>query len=122
MAATKVRTSINSATVMTAGAGDVTGTAVDLSTGYGAQLDIKLTNGATGPTVPAQVQIEVANDTGGTLWVKYGGPVAGVTTASAVSSWSVDLPASVARVRLVSGSNTVQNVTLDADISQVTAI
>ncbi len=122
MAATKVRTSINAATTMTAGAADVTGTAVDLSTGYGAQLDIKLTNGATGPTVPAQVQIEVANDTAGTLYVKYGGPLVGVTTNSAVSSWSVDLPASVARVRLVSGSNTVQNVTLDADISQVTAI
>jgi len=45
----------------------------DLSAGYGAQVDIKLTNGATGPTVAAQVQIQVAADTGGTLFVNFGG-------------------------------------------------
>ncbi len=122
MAATKARTSINSATTMTAGAGNVTGTAQDLSTSYGSQVDIQLTNGATGPTVPAQVQIQVANDVSGTLFVNYGGPLVGSTTNSAVTSWSIDVPIAVARLRLVSGSNTGQNVTLDSDISQVTGI
>lgn len=122
MAATKARTSIASAVTMTAGAGNVTSTAVDLSTGYGAQLDVQITNGGTGPTVAGQVQVQVANDVSGTLWTNFGGPLVGTTTASAVSSWSLELPIGVARVRLVSGSNTVQNTVLDADVSQVTSI
>jgi hypothetical protein len=122
MASTKARTSIASAVTMTAGAGNATSTAVDLSAGYGAQLDVQITNGATGPTVPGQVQIQTANDVSGTLWVNFGGPLVGSAVNSAVSSWSVDLPIGVARVRLVSGSNTAQNTTLDADISQVTGI
>ena len=122
MAATKVRTSIWSAQTLTAGAGNTTSSAVDLSAGYGAQVDIQLTNGGTGPTIAAQVQIQVANDTGGTLWTNYGGPLVGSVTASAVTSWSIQLPIGVARVRLVASSNTVQNVTVDADISNVTGI
>lgn len=108
--------------MLTAGAGNTTSSAVDLSTGYGAQVDIQLTNGATGPTVPAQVQIQVAADVAGTLFVNFGGPLVGSTTNSAVTSWSVDLPIGVNRVRLVAGSNTVQNVTVDADISNVTGV
>jgi hypothetical protein len=107
---------------LAAGGGNVTSSAVDLSTGYGAQVDIQLTNGGTGPTIPAQVQIQVANDVAGTLFVNFGGPLVGSTTASAVTSWSVDLPIGVTRVRIVSGSNTGQAVTLDADISNVTGI
>lgn len=122
MALTKARTSINSGTTMTAGAGDVNGTGQDLTGSYGAQLDIKLTNGATGPTIAAQVQIQVAADSGGTLWTNFGGPLVGPTSNNGTASWSIDLPIGVAAVRLVSGSNTGQNVTLDADISKVTAI
>jgi len=122
MALAKTRTSINSATTMTAGAGDVNGTAQDLTGSYGAQLDIKLTNGATGPTVGAQVQVQVAADAGGTLWVNFGGALVGPTSNNGTASWSLDLPIGVAAVRLVSGSNTGQAVTLDADISKVTAI
>lgn len=122
MASTKARTSIWSAQSLTAGAGNTTSSAVDLSTGYGAQVDIQLTNGATGPTIAAQVQIQVANDVSGTLFVNFGGPLVGSTANSAVVSWSVDLPIGVARVRLVAGSNTGQAVTVDADISNVSAI
>ena len=122
MAASKSRTSIWAAQTLTAGAGNTTSSAVDLSTGYGAQVNIQLTNGATGPTVAAQVQIQVANDVAGTLFTNFGGPLVGSTANSAVVSWSVDLPIGVNRVRLVAGSNTGQNVTVDSDISNVTAI
>lgn len=122
MAATKVRTSIWSSQTLTAGAGNTTSSAVDLSTGYGAQVDIQLTNGATGPTVAAQVQVQVAADTSGTLFVNFGGPLVGSTANAAVSSWSVELPIGVNRLRLVAGSNTVNNVTVDADVSNVTSI
>ena len=122
MSATKARTSLHSGTTLTAGAGNTTSSSVDLSTGYGAIVDIQLTNGATGPTVAAQVQIQVAADVGGTLWTNFGAPLVGSTTNSAVSQWSVEIPIGVAAVRTVSGSNTVQNVTLDADVSNVTAL
>jgi hypothetical protein len=122
VAATKARTSIWSGQTLTAGAGNTTSSAVDLSAGYGAQVDVKLTNGATGPTVAAQVQIQVAADTGGTLWVNFGGPLVGTTANSGVSSWSVEIPIGVNRLQLVAGSNTGQAVTVDADLSNVTGI
>jgi hypothetical protein len=122
MAATKTRTALHSGTSLTAGAGNVTSTTVDLSASYGAVVDIRLTNGATGPMVAAQVQVQVAADAAGTLWVNFGGPLVGSTTASAASSWSVEIPIGVAAVRTVSGSNTGQAVTLDADVSSVTGI
>jgi hypothetical protein len=122
MAATKARTSLASAVTLTAGAGNTTSSAVDLSTGYGAVVDIQLTNGATGPSVAAQVQVQVAADSGGTLYVNFGGPLVGSLTNSAVSKWSVEIPIGAASVRIVSGSNATQNVTLDADVSNVTGI
>lgn len=122
MASTKARTSIWSATTLTAGAADTTSSIIDINTGYGAQVNIKLTNGATGPTVAAQVQVRVYNDTGHTLVVDFGGPLVGSTSNNGVTSWSVDLPIGVCSVVLVAGSNTAQNVTVDADISNVTGL
>ena len=125
MAASKSRTSIWSAQTLTAGAGNTNGAWVDLSTAYAAQVDFQLTNGATGPTVAAQVQIQVAaayNAGSPVLPVNYGGPLVGSTSNSGVSSWSVELPIGVAAFRLVAGSNTGQNVTVDADVSVVTAV
>ena len=122
MGATKARTSIWSAQTLTAGAGNTTSSGIDLSGGYGAEVGIKLTNGGTGPTVAAQVQVQVANDSSGTLWTNFGGPLVGSTTASAVSYWVVEIPPEAAAVRLVAGSNTGQNVTVDADVSNITGL
>lgn len=123
MALTKGRFSLYSAQTLTAGAGNTTLAAVDITASYATQVDIQLTNGATGPTIAAQVQIQVAADATGTLWVNYGGPLVGSTANSAVSSWSITLEGmGIGAFRLVSGSNTAQNVTLDADYSKVTAV
>lgn len=122
MAITKVRTSIWSSTTLTAGAGDTTSSTIDLSAGYGAVVDISLVNGGTGPTIAAQVQVQVAADAAGTLWVNYGGPLVGSVTLSVTSSWSVEIPIGVEALRLVAGSNTGQNVTVNADVSNVTGI
>lgn len=121
----KSRTSLWSAQTLTAGAADTDSSWVDLSSALGAQINFQLTNGSTGPTVAAQVQIQVANDYNAgspTLPVDFGGANQGDTTASSVNSWSVDLPDGVAAVRLVAGSNTGQDVTVDADIGVVTGI
>lgn len=122
MAATKQRSSIWASQTLTAGAGNTTSSWFDINTGYGAFIGITLTNGGTGPTVPAQVQLQTANDTGHTLIVNSGGAVTGSTANSAVSYFTIDIPIGVCSIRLVAGSNTAQDVTVDADISNVTAI
>lgn len=122
MAATKARTAIWTAQTLTAGAGNTTSSSIDLSGGYGAQVDIKLTNGGTGPTVAAQCQVQAANDAAATLWTEFGGPLQASTTASAIAYFSVELPIGVAAIRLVAGANTGQNVTIDADVSNVTGL
>lgn len=122
MALTKSRTSDYSSQTLTAGAADTTLAAVDLTASYETLVDIKLTNGATGPTIAAQVQIQIAADSGGTLFVNWGGPLVGGVANSGTYSWSVVLPLSAGAFRTVAGSNTAQNVTLDVDHSRVTAI
>jgi hypothetical protein len=121
MATTKTVTAIWSSQTLTAGAGDTTSSAVTLDDGYGAALGIKLTNGATGPTVAAQVQIQTSQDN--SEWYNMGGALVGGDGDSEVTSWgSIEIPIGVEYLRLVAGSNTGQNVTVDADISEVTAV
>ena len=125
MAASKTKTSIWSAQTLTAGAANTSSSWIDLSGAYGAQISIKLTNGATGPTVAAQVQIVVANDYNAgspTLPVYFGGAFVGGTANSEVDYLSVELPIGVAAVQLVAGSNTGQDVTVDADIAVVSGV
>lgn len=122
MALTKSRVSLWSSQTLTAGAGNTTSSLSDLTGSYGTQVDISITNGSTGPTVAAQCQIQVAADSGGTLVVNYGGPLVASTSNSAVTSWSIELPIGVGSVQLVAGSNTAQNVTINADFSKVTAL
>ena len=121
MATTKSASAIWSGTTLTASAAATTSDAVNLTDGYGATLDIKLTNGATGPTVAAQVQVQVSED--GTEYYNFGGPLIGSTVNSAIVSWGgIIIPVGTQYLRCVAGSNTGQNVTVDADISEVTAI
>ena len=121
MASTKAVTAIWSSQTLTAAAGDSTSSVVVLDDGYGAALHVKLTNGATGPTVAAQVQVQVSADN--SEWYDFGFPMVGTTTNSDVSSWGgIEIPMGVEYLRLVAGSNTGQNVTVDADISEVTAL
>lgn len=121
MATTKAFTAIWNAQSLTAGAGDTTSGVQTIDAGYGAALHIKLTNGATGPTIPAQVQIQVSGDN--SEFYDFGGPLIGGTGNNEVRSWGgIVIPIGVEYVRLVAGSNTVQAVTVDADISNVTAV
>lgn len=122
---TKARTSIWSAQTLTAGAGDISSAVVDLSATFESQIDIKLTNGATGPTVAAQVLVKAANNYNGgspTLPIDYGGALTGLTTNNGVAYFTVTIPIGIAAIQLVAGSNTGTNVTVDADISNVTGI
>jgi hypothetical protein len=89
-----------------------------LGDSWGACLHMKLTNGATGPTVPAQIQVEVSPNK--IAWFKFGGIWMGSTANSGIKSWGgIIIPMGTGYLRLVAGSNTDQNVTIDADISRV---
>jgi hypothetical protein len=125
MTATKIRTSIWSSVVLTASAGPTTSSWIDLSGGYGAQVNFRLSNGATGPTVPAQVQVQVANDYNSgspTLAMNFGGPCVGDINNTYTRDFSIEIPPGVEAIRLIAGQNTGQNVTVDADISNITAL
>lgn len=122
MAATKARTSIWSAQTLTAGAGNTSSSWVDINTAYGAFIQIVITNGATGPTLPAQVQLQTANDTAHTIVTNASGALTGGVANNGISYFTIDIPIGVCSIRLVAGSNTANDVTVDADISVVTGI
>ena len=120
MATTKVVTAIFQATSVAA-SGTTTTAAVTIDDGYGAALGIKITNGATGPTVAGQCQIEVSQDN--SEWFNFGGPLVGALGNNVITSWGgVDIPIGVEYLRLTAGSNTDQAVVWNADISEVTAV
>lgn len=121
MATTKACTAIWSSQTLTKDAGDTTSSAVNLTDGYGATLNIKLTNGATGPTIAAQVQIQTSEDNA--EWYDAGGALKGGVANNGVYDWGmIDIPIGTQHLRLVAGSNTDEDVVVDADISEVTAV
>ena len=121
MATTKGVTVLFNDVALVAAAGDQTSAAADLADGYSATASVKLTNGATGPTVAAQVQIQTSPDNSN--WYAFGGSLVGSTVNSAVVSWGgIEIPMGVKYVRGVAGSNTGQNVTVRMEITEVSAV
>lgn len=122
MAATKAVTAIFSGEAFVAGESHAASNVVTLDDGYGAALHVKITNGATGPTVPLSLQIQVSADN--SEFYDFGGPLQGLTANNGVISWGgIEIPIGVEYLRLISAvTNTGQNVTVDADISEVTAV
>lgn len=121
------RTLIAAATSNTAGS-TTRGTA-DLRTAFGGLLTVKLTNGATGPTIQAEGRVLVAHNSGATptaasagtdwktIWVFGGG-----TTANAITEQSISLDQSVMHVEVEITGNTGQTVTCEAFLSELTSI
>jgi len=120
MASTKITTVHFNNVTLTAAADDQTSTPQDLTDGYGGVASIRLTNGATGPTIPAQVQIAVSPDNSN--YYDYGGPLVGSTANNAVVEWVVDIPIGVYYLQFVAGSNTGQNVTCRVEFTEVTVV
>lgn len=120
MAATKSVTVVHNDITLTAGGGDTTSSAQNFTTEYSAMALIKITNGATGPTVPAQVQIQISADSSN--WYDWGGALIGNVDNDEIYSFAVEFPIPVMYIRFVSGSNTGQNVTLRVELMEVTAV
>lgn len=111
MAATKALSTIIAAATSNAAGATTTGTAVDLTTKYGAFLTGILTNGGTGPTIAPVAIIEVSGDN--TNW-KEAWRVGGDTTASSITPWSYVADASIMYIRVRVTGNTGQAITCEA--------
>jgi len=120
LATTKVVTVLDNNVTLTAAAGDHTSGVWTLDDGYGGQLNIKVTNGATGPTIAAQAQIWASPD--GTNYYKFGGALVATLGNAIVTSWSIPIPIGVEYLKVISGSNTGQDVVIRVEGSEVTAI
>lgn len=120
MATSKSTTTVRDDVTMVAGAGDATSSSVNLTTGYGAIAHCELVNGATGPTVAGQIQIEASPDD--TNWYEYGGPLVGNTDNNGTAYWNIPIDPAVQYVQFVTGSNTGQDVTMRIEVTEVTKI
>ena len=121
MASTKAVTVLFDDVTLTAGAGDTTSALATLTDGYGATLNIKFTNGATGPTIEPQAQIEVSEDN--SEWYEFGGAMSGAQGNNDVVSWGgISIPIGTQYLRILAGSNTDENVVIAADLSEVTSL
>lgn len=120
MASTKVVTVLDNNVTLTAAAGDNTSSIWSLLTGYGGLLHIKVTNGATGPTLAAQAQVWVSPDNSN--FYKLGGALIAALGNAIITSWSIPVPIGAKYAKVVSGSNTGQNVTIRSEGVEVTAI
>ena len=120
------RTIVASAT--NAAAATTRGT-LDLRTAQGGLLTLKITNGATGPTVQCEGRVLVAHNAGSTPSAASAGAdwktiwrCGGTTTNSAVTERSVLIDPSVMHVEVEFTGNTGQGVTVEAYLSETTSV
>ena len=116
-------TSINTiwaAQTLTAGAGNTTSASEDVRTNYGGTVTLSLTNGATGPTVPAFIRLEISYDN--SAWYNWTGDLTAGVANSTTYTWTFAKPIGTMYVRAVAGGNTGQDVTANAVLSEVTAL
>ena len=120
MASTKAVTVLDNNVTLTAGAGDHTSSVWDLTDGYGGILNIKITNGGTGPTLPAQAQVWVSPDDSN--YYKLGGALIATLGNGIITSWSLIVPIGIEYLKVISGSNTGQDVVIRVSGTEVTEI
>jgi hypothetical protein len=111
MASTKSLSTIIAAATSNAAGATTTGTAVDLTTKYGAFLTALITNGATGPTVAPTIYFEVSGDN--VNW-KEAWRATGDTTANSITPFSYDAVPGIMYIRVRVTGNTGQAVTCEA--------
>lgn len=119
MSATKASKSTGwSSTSQAAGTGPTTGTAIDLTTAYGATLTVQAVT-TTAPTSSGTVTISTSVDN--TNWYTWATGTIGVNGSTAYSfGW--ELPPSMAYVRVDITSGTGTGITVSAQCEALTAL
>lgn len=121
-----VRTLVAASTSNASGA--TTRGTVDLRTAQGGLLTMKITNGATGPSVAPTATVSIAHNAGATPsagaegadWKRFY-QFAGDTTANSVNQWAIDIPPGVMHLQCQFADNTGQAVTVEAFLSEITS-
>lgn len=110
-------------------AGATTRGTVDLRTAQGGILTIKLTNGATGPTVQAEARVLVAHNSGATPTAGSAGAdwktiyrVGNGVVANTVGEWGIPIDPGVMHLEVEVTGNTGQAVTCEAYLSEITSV
>lgn len=121
------------ATIITAGtsngAGSTTRGVIDLRSMYGGILTVKITNGASAPTIPAVANVLVAHNSSstpaagsaGTDW-KTIASWGGGATANGISEWSMVIDPAICHLEVEITGNTGQAVTCEAYITQLAGL
>jgi hypothetical protein len=120
MATSKTTTVLDDNVTLTKAAADHTSSVWTIDDSYGGELFIKVTNGATGPTVSAQAQVWVSPDNSN--YYKFGGALISTLGNSIVTSWALLIPIGIKHLKVISGSNTGQDVTIRIEGTEVTSI
>ena len=110
-------------------AGSQTRGTVDLRTAQGGLLTIKITNGATGPTVPATVNVLVAHNAGATPTAASAGAdwktlwsFAASTGNNAITEQSITIDPAVMHLEVEVTGNTGQAVTCESFLSEISSV
>jgi Ca2+-binding RTX toxin-like protein len=121
-----VRTLVAAGTSNAAGA--ITRGSVDLRTAQGGLLTVKMTNGATGPTVAPTCNILIAHNEGATPALASAGAdwktlwsFTGDTTANSVTEQSISIDPAVMHLEVEFAGNTGQAVIVEAYLSEITS-
>lgn len=128
MAITKTPVSLIPAGTVNAVGGTTRGI-VDLRQSYGGILTIKITNGATGPTVQAVANILLAHTSGGS---PAAGPAGGDwktlysvgngIAAATVGEWAIPIDPAICHLEVEITGNTGQAVTCEATITTLPSL
>lgn len=109
-------------------AGSTSRGTIDLETTYGGYLTLKMTNGATGPTVQCTANVLIAHNatlpaaaSAGTDW-KTIASIGGGTTNNGITEFSIPIDHSVMALEVEFTGNTGQSVTVEAFLSELTTL
>jgi hypothetical protein len=128
MALTKTPATIIAAATSNA-SGGTTRQVIDLRSMYGGILTVKITNGATGPTVQAVANVLMAHNSGSTPAAGAAGADwktiaswGGGTANNGVSEWSMVVDPAICHLEVEITGNTGQAVTCEAYITQLAGL
>lgn len=109
-------------------AAGTTRAAIDLEAGYGGPLSMKISNGATGPTVACKGRVLIAHSVAlpavgaaGADWKTHYEFDGGVTANAITESPTINIPPGVMALEVEFTGNTGQPVTVEASMSEITA-
>lgn len=95
---------------------------IDLRAAYKASLLVRVTNGATGPTLPARAVVNLSPDGGTTVYAGAGGSAQADRVAGSSYAWQFPQQEDVMYAQVVVTGNTGQAVTTQADVTQLIAL